>query len=226
MGQQLNWFVITLFSVVFNIRGRDRKLTTLPFRDYFCFADALSHHDRNAWVTSWYGWFGQEPNRFALALLDLLQTHRNIPQRRAQEAATTFDQPTKTRPNTANNICTWQRQRHHHHSPSTTRYLSTVHDHECLEKFSLKHERRPEFYNTRISDEDEAEGFTWFFRWQMDAALYDLCPPKVTALYAIKVPFKLSDTMSQEMSWSYHWEPRRLFLERPCSRFYRGNSRA
>ncbi len=29
---------------------------------------------------------------------------------------------------------------------------------------------------------------TRFFRWHMDAALYDLDPPKVTALYGIRVP--------------------------------------
>lgn len=64
----------------------------------------------------------------------------------------------------------------------------TVHDHEGLEEITLKHGRHPEFHKTRIPEEDEAKGFTRFFRWHMDAALYDLCPPKVTALYGIKVP--------------------------------------
>jgi hypothetical protein len=64
----------------------------------------------------------------------------------------------------------------------------TIRDHEGIEELTLKHGRHPEFHQTRISEEDEAQGFTRFFRWHMDAALYDLCPPKVTALYGIKVP--------------------------------------
>lgn len=63
-----------------------------------------------------------------------------------------------------------------------------VHDHEAIEEISLKHGRHPEFHKTRILEEDEAKGFTRFFRWHMDAALYDLAPPKVTALYGLKVP--------------------------------------
>ncbi len=39
-----------------------------------------------------------------------------------------------------------------------------------------------------MSDEDEAKGTTRFYRWHIDAALYKLSPPKVTTLYAVKVP--------------------------------------
>lgn len=39
-----------------------------------------------------------------------------------------------------------------------------------------------------MSDEDEAKGATRFYRWHIDAALYKLSPPKVTTLYAVKVP--------------------------------------
>ncbi|KAF8195049.1 alpha-ketoglutarate dependent xanthine dioxygenase [Pholiota molesta] len=63
-----------------------------------------------------------------------------------------------------------------------------VRDHEGIQEISLKHGRHPEFHKTRVSEEDEAKGFTRFFRWHMDAALYDLPPPKVTALYGLKVP--------------------------------------
>ncbi|KAF9478062.1 Clavaminate synthase-like protein [Pholiota conissans] len=63
-----------------------------------------------------------------------------------------------------------------------------VRDHEGIEEITLKHGRHPEFHKTRVSEEDEAKGFTRFFRWHMDAALYDLAPPKVTALYGLKVP--------------------------------------
>ena len=34
----------------------------------------------------------------------------------------------------------------------------------------------------------EASGLTRFYRWHIDAALYELHPPKVTTLLAIKVP--------------------------------------
>ncbi|KAF9055782.1 hypothetical protein BJ165DRAFT_1428627 [Panaeolus papilionaceus] len=64
----------------------------------------------------------------------------------------------------------------------------TVRNHEGIEEIQLKHGRHPEFHKTRISEEDEAKGFTRFFRWHMDAALYQLEPPKVTALYGLKVP--------------------------------------
>jgi len=39
-----------------------------------------------------------------------------------------------------------------------------------------------------VSDEDEANGITRFYRWHIDAALYDLSPPKATTLYALNVP--------------------------------------
>ncbi|PPQ79361.1 hypothetical protein CVT25_002631 [Psilocybe cyanescens] len=63
-----------------------------------------------------------------------------------------------------------------------------IKNHEGIAEKTLKHGRHPEFHRTQISDEDEAKGFTRFFRWHMDAALYDLNVPKVTALYGIKVP--------------------------------------
>ncbi|KAF4611409.1 hypothetical protein D9613_004314 [Agrocybe pediades] len=64
----------------------------------------------------------------------------------------------------------------------------TVKDHEGIPELTMKHGRHPEFHKTRISEEDESKGFTRFFRWHMDAALYDLKPSRVTALYGIKVP--------------------------------------
>lgn len=63
-----------------------------------------------------------------------------------------------------------------------------VRDHEGIPEAVLKHAHHSSFHKTRVSDEDEARGVTRFFRWHMDAALYDLDPPKVTALYGIRVP--------------------------------------
>lgn len=64
----------------------------------------------------------------------------------------------------------------------------TVYDHEGLVEVQLKHASHTSFHKTRVSQEDEDKGVTRFYRWHMDAALYDLSPPKVTTLYAIKVP--------------------------------------
>ncbi|OBZ68541.1 hypothetical protein A0H81_11536 [Grifola frondosa] len=63
-----------------------------------------------------------------------------------------------------------------------------VYDHEGLAEATLKHPSHTTFHKTRVSEEDEALGFTRFYRWHMDAALYDLSPPKVTTLYGVSVP--------------------------------------
>jgi hypothetical protein len=63
----------------------------------------------------------------------------------------------------------------------------TVYNHEGLETAALKHPSHRTFHRTAVplSDEDSA---TRFYRWHIDAALYDLLPPKVTTLYAVRVP--------------------------------------
>lgn len=61
-------------------------------------------------------------------------------------------------------------------------------DYEGIPEVTLKHGHHASFHKTRVSQEDEAQGATRFFRWHMDAALYDRDPPKVTTLYGIKVP--------------------------------------
>ncbi|KAH0837865.1 taurine catabolism dioxygenase TauD, TfdA family-domain-containing protein [Lanmaoa asiatica] len=64
----------------------------------------------------------------------------------------------------------------------------TVTDHEGLSTAALKHPSHTTFHKTRISEEDEAKGYTRFYRWHIDAALYDYNPPRVTTLYGITVP--------------------------------------
>jgi len=64
----------------------------------------------------------------------------------------------------------------------------TVYNHEGLAEARLKHPSHTTFHKTRVSPEDEAKGVTRYYRWHIDAALYDLNPPKVTTLYAINVP--------------------------------------
>jgi xanthine dioxygenase len=63
-----------------------------------------------------------------------------------------------------------------------------VYNHEGLTETKLKHPSHTTFHKTRVSPEDEANGITRFNRWHMDAALYDLSPPRVTTLYGLVVP--------------------------------------
>ncbi|KAF8226675.1 Clavaminate synthase-like protein [Tricholoma matsutake] len=64
----------------------------------------------------------------------------------------------------------------------------TVYNHEGLAEAKLKHPSHTTFHKTRVSAEDEAKGVTRFYRWHIDAALYDLSPPRVTTLYGLIVP--------------------------------------
>lgn len=52
----------------------------------------------------------------------------------------------------------------------------------------LKHPSHQSFHKTQISDEDSAKGFTRFYRFHVDAALYQRDPPKVTTLHALACP--------------------------------------
>ncbi|KAG5719514.1 putative dioxygenase [Termitomyces sp. T112] len=64
----------------------------------------------------------------------------------------------------------------------------TVYNHEGLAEAKLTHPSHTTFHKTRVSPEDEARGVTRFYRWHIDAALYDLSPPKATTLYGLVVP--------------------------------------
>ncbi|GAA98521.1 uncharacterized protein L969DRAFT_50251 [Mixia osmundae IAM 14324] len=57
-----------------------------------------------------------------------------------------------------------------------------------LDKPQLRHPHHKTFHKEVVSPEEEAQGITRFYRWHIDAALYDLLPPKVTTLYALSVP--------------------------------------
>jgi xanthine dioxygenase len=63
-----------------------------------------------------------------------------------------------------------------------------VTDHEGLPPVELHHPSHRAFHQTPLTDEQEARGLTRFYRWHIDAALYELNPPKVTTLLALKVP--------------------------------------
>jgi xanthine dioxygenase len=63
-----------------------------------------------------------------------------------------------------------------------------VTDHEGLPAVELHHPSHRGFHQTPLSHEQEGRGLTRFYRWHIDAALYELHPPKVTTLLALKVP--------------------------------------
>lgn len=63
----------------------------------------------------------------------------------------------------------------------------TYESYEGLENFTLKHPHHKTFHKTAISDAEDLD-VTRFYRWHIDAALYDLNAPKVTSLLAVKVP--------------------------------------
>ena len=62
-----------------------------------------------------------------------------------------------------------------------------VPSYEGLENIKLVHPHHKKFHKTPIPEEDDL-AYTRFFRWHIDAALYDLNPPKVTSLMAVSVP--------------------------------------
>ncbi|KAK3168117.1 hypothetical protein OEA41_004563 [Lepraria neglecta] len=62
-----------------------------------------------------------------------------------------------------------------------------VPEYEGLKNIKLVHPHHKKFHKHAIPDEDDLD-YTRFYRWHIDAALYDLNPPKVTTLMAVSVP--------------------------------------
>ena len=62
-----------------------------------------------------------------------------------------------------------------------------VPSYEGLENITLKHPHHKTFHKTAIPAADDLAA-TRFYRWHLDAALYDLNPPFVTTLMAVSVP--------------------------------------
>ncbi|KAL2817055.1 hypothetical protein BDW59DRAFT_166090 [Aspergillus cavernicola] len=62
-----------------------------------------------------------------------------------------------------------------------------IDSYEGLSNIHLKHPHHRTFHRDSIPDEDDYD-FTRFYRWHIDAALYDLHPPRVTTLLAVRVP--------------------------------------
>ncbi|KAH6669714.1 TfdA family taurine catabolism dioxygenase TauD [Plectosphaerella plurivora] len=62
-----------------------------------------------------------------------------------------------------------------------------IEEYEGLSNFRLRHPHHRTFHATKVPDEDDLD-FTRFYRWHIDAALYDFAPPVATSLLAVKVP--------------------------------------
>jgi alpha-ketoglutarate-dependent taurine dioxygenase len=64
-----------------------------------------------------------------------------------------------------------------------------VPSYEGLENITLRHPHHRTFHREVIPEEDDLQ-YTRFYRWHIDAALYDLNPPMVTTLLAVSLPSK------------------------------------
>lgn len=60
--------------------------------------------------------------------------------------------------------------------------------HEGMKEFTLEHPTHKTFHKKLLSDDELADGQTRFYRWHIDAALYELSPPVVTTLLGLIVP--------------------------------------
>lgn len=62
-----------------------------------------------------------------------------------------------------------------------------VKSYEGLENVRLRHPHHKTFHRDHIPEKDDLQ-YSRFYRWHIDAALYDLNPPLVTSLLAVSVP--------------------------------------
>ncbi|KAL6705100.1 hypothetical protein ACN47E_007359 [Coniothyrium glycines] len=69
-----------------------------------------------------------------------------------------------------------------------------VEEFEGLKDITLKHPHHKTFHKTSIPADEDLD-FTRFYRWHIDAALYDLNPPRITSLMAVKVPKGRTQTL-------------------------------
>ena len=70
-----------------------------------------------------------------------------------------------------------------------------VKDHEGLDEVMLRHPSQRTFHRHPLTEAQEADDVTRFYRWHIDAALYKLHPPKVTTLLALEVPKSRTQTV-------------------------------
>ncbi len=64
----------------------------------------------------------------------------------------------------------------------------TFKNHEGLESVTLTHPIHDVFHKKILTEEEKKEGYTKFYRWHIDSALYGLSPPLCTTLLGLYVP--------------------------------------
>ncbi|VVT45165.1 uncharacterized protein SAPINGB_P000659 [Magnusiomyces paraingens] len=64
----------------------------------------------------------------------------------------------------------------------------TFKGHYGMDSITLRHPTHFDFHQTPLTDEEVAKGYTRFYRWHIDSALYGLSPPVCTTLLGIHVP--------------------------------------
>ncbi|KAF5102156.1 hypothetical protein D0Z03_000467 [Geotrichum reessii] len=64
----------------------------------------------------------------------------------------------------------------------------TFKNHAGLENVTLRHPTHDDFHKDVLSQQDQEAGYTRFYRWHIDSALYGLSPPLCTTLLGIDVP--------------------------------------
>ncbi|CRG88444.1 Putative dioxygenase C576,01c [Talaromyces islandicus] len=69
-----------------------------------------------------------------------------------------------------------------------------VKEYEGLKDITLRHPHHRTFHRDTIPDAEDLD-FTRYYRWHIDAALYDLDPPLVTTLLAVSLPPKRRQTV-------------------------------
>lgn len=74
-----------------------------------------------------------------------------------------------------------------------------VPEYEGLKDIKLVHPHHRKFHKNPIPEADDLT-HTRFYRWHIDAALYDLNPPKVTTLMAVSVPKGRTQTLRYDDS--------------------------
>jgi alpha-ketoglutarate-dependent taurine dioxygenase len=73
-----------------------------------------------------------------------------------------------------------------------------VENHFGIPEVELCHPSHRSFHREPLSEAEEERGLTRFYRWHIDAALYELEPPKVTTLLALDVPSPRTQTVSYD----------------------------
>ncbi|VVT43940.1 uncharacterized protein SAPINGB_P000222 [Magnusiomyces paraingens] len=61
-------------------------------------------------------------------------------------------------------------------------------DHCGMDEITLRHPTHFDFHNEPLTDKEVEDGYTRFYRWHIDSALYGLSPPVCTTLLGIHVP--------------------------------------